>query len=55
MPDSLFLCVSLSVVGSFSYVCGIMAIAYPAFLVESQGHEPFSKLMNAAFLLAWSA
>ena len=43
------LCVALSVLGSASYVFSIMAIAYPAFLVE-RGREPFSPAINMAFI-----
>ena len=44
-------CIALSVLGSFSYVCGIMSLAYPAFLVEHhRGGEPFSRCSQAGFL-----
>jgi len=51
MPASmrLSLCVGLSVIGSLSYVTGIMSIAYPAFLIEKRGQE-FSKVANIAFM-----
>ena len=42
---------SQSIIGSFSYVCGIMAIALPAFWVENKrGGEPYPQWADLCFL-----
>ena len=53
LPDggNLFLCVVLSAIGSASYILGIMALAYPAFLVKTKRNgEPYSSLVEYGFL-----
>jgi hypothetical protein len=50
------LCVCLSAVGSLSYVCSIMAVAWPQYLVRTQrGGVPFQWPADAVFLLLYVA
>ena len=51
---SMSVCLSLSVLGSLSYVLGIMALAYPAFLVSQRGGQPFSTCHNLGFLALYA-
>jgi len=47
----LAICVGLSVVGSLSYILGIMALALPAFNVENKrGGEPYPRWAELSFL-----
>jgi len=50
VPEELKLtfCIGLSVIGSFSYIFGIMCLAYPTFLTEQKGTE-WSRWHNLAF------
>ena len=46
----LALCVALAVAGSFCYILGIMALAYPQHLVEThRGGQPFGRCANLGF------
>lgn len=52
MPEggNLFLCVVLSAIGSASYIFGIMALAYPAFLVTHRRNgQPYPTLFEYGF------
>lgn len=49
------MCTTQSVVGSLSYMCGIMAIALPAHLVENKrGGEPFPRWAEYGFLCLYA-
>ena len=48
---NLFVCVVLSAIGSASYILGIMALAYPAFLVtHKRNGQPYPALVEYGFL-----
>lgn len=48
-PAALALCVALAVAGSFSYIFGIMSLAYPQHLVETRRGRPFGICANVGF------
>jgi len=47
---ALTLCVGLAVAGAFCYIVGIMALAFPKHIIETQrGGQPFGRLANVGF------